>query len=602
MRSVPRWVSAAAYLLPWLVACGPGVENPGGSGGSGNNGQGGSTGPGFGGGGSTASGFGGGSGGGISCPTHCSNDLHQVIDCNDQVVITCPSGTGCGPAGDCIEPCASAEANASTIGCDFYSVVPAPEYETQGSCFAVLVANTWDTPINLSAEYGTQSLDAFSLTRVPVGSGQAISYQPLPNGQLNPGQVGIMFLAQYNSGQVYFVPCPPGTQPGITTDPSVDKTGIGNAFHITTSAPIVAYDIYPYGGAASFVSSATLLVPTPAWGTNYIASDAYATNPNLAFVNGFPFVQVVAKEDATNVTIAPTTGIVGGPGVAGTGPGQPATYTLQRGQFIQFLQDAELVGSPIQSDKPISVWGGTACMNVPVDSFACDSGHQELMPVKALGNEYVAVRYRDRDAGANEIVPWMLVGAVDGTTLTYDPATPPGAPTTLESGQMVRFDVGAPFTVKSQDAEHPFYMAGYMTGASYSSNYDGDPEYVNVIPPAQYLPKYLFLTDPTYRNTHLVFTRKRAQDGTFKDVNLDCAGVLTGWQPVDAADQYEYTRFDLKILGTPQGACDDGVHTAESESPFGLTVWGFDETCSYAYPAGMSTRPINNVVVPPVPQ
>ena len=31
--------------------------------------------------------------------------------------------------------------------------------------------------------------------------------------------------------------------------------------------PVVAYDIYPYGGALSYVTSATLLVPTPAWST-----------------------------------------------------------------------------------------------------------------------------------------------------------------------------------------------------------------------------------------------------------------------------------------------------------------------------------------------
>ena len=47
--------------------------------------------------------------------------------------------------------------------------------------------------------------------------------------------------------------------------------------------------------------------------------------------------------------------------------------------------------------------------------------HQQIPPVKALGHEYVAVRYRNRLSTLDEAPPWRIVGAVDGTTLTYDP-------------------------------------------------------------------------------------------------------------------------------------------------------------------------------------
>ena len=443
------------------------------------------------------------------------------------------------------------------------------------------------------------------MARRPVGSGQSISYLPLTNGQLAPGEVAILFLSSADSGTPLYVPCPGGINPGIHTDPAISNTGLGNAFHIATSAPVIAYDIYPYGGASSYVTSATLLVPTPAWGTNYIAADAYPVDSNLSFVGGSPFIQIVAQQDGTNVTISPTAPIDGGGGVPATGQGQPHTYTMAKGQVIQFLQSAELSGSPISSDKPISVWGGSGCMNIPIGTGACDSGHQQLLPVTALGNEYLGVRYRDRVSGANESPPWTLIGAVDGTTLTYDPAPPAGAPLLINSGQTVRFNANDAFAVNSQDAQHPFYVAGHMTGAlaiGNNPNNDGDPEYVNVVPPEQYLSQYLFLTDPTYRNTHLVFTRRKATDATFKDVNLDCVGVVGGWQPVGAAGKYEYARVDLVIDGNPNGNCNNGVHTAKSDAPFGLTVWGWDTTVSYAYPAGMSVQPINTVVVPPIPK
>ena len=45
----------------------------------------------------------------------------------------------------------------------------------------------------------------------------------------------------------------------------------------------------------------------------------------------------------------------------------------------------------------------------------------------------------------------------------------------------------------------------------------------------------------------------------------------------------------------------DGAHLAKSDANFGLTVWGWDVYVSYAYPAGLSTRPVNTVVVLPGP-
>ena len=540
-----------------------------------------------------------GAGGGCGS-IHCSADLHQVLDCNENVIKTCPDDQGCAPGGDCVAPCDSAAANASTIGCDFYSVVPGPEYETRGSCFAALVANTWTTPITIEVSHAGTPLDIAQIARTPEGSGQAISYSPLPNNELLPGKIAILFLSDYDSPDFLDVRCPAGVTAGVLIDPAVDKTGIGNAFQIRTSAPVVAYDIYPYGGAASYVTSATLLVPTPSWGTNYIAADAYPSDPNLEAVNGQPFIQIVASQDNTSVTISPTAPITGGPGVVATGQGQPATYTLNRGQYVQFLQNAELSGSPISADKPISVWGGSACMNIPVGNFACDSAHQQLLPVTALGREYLGVRYRDR-AGNPESVPYRVVGAVDGTVLTYEPSPPPGAPTSLASGQTVEFNASDVFVVRSQDSDHPFYMSLHMTGAQLADGDAGDPEYVTVIPPEQYLPEYLFLTDPTYRNTHLVFTRQKAVDG-FRDVTLDCLGTVTGWAPVGTAGQCEFARVDLTMDFQPVGGCNTGVHTAESTAPFGLTVWGWDTTCSYAYPAGMSVQPINTVIVPPDPR
>jgi hypothetical protein len=164
--------------------------------------------------------------------------------------------------------------------------------------------------------------------------------------------------------------------------------------------------------------------------------------------------------------------------------------------------------------------------------------------------------------------------------------------------------------VKSQDEDHPFYMSAHMTGCSAvsggGSDCRGDPEFVNVIPPDQYLAAYTFFTDPTYPETNLVLTRER-DGGQFADVTIDCVGTVTGWQPIDASDQIEYARVDL-VTGNFQsvGSCNNGLHVATSPNKFGLVVWGWGSSASglfssqyvsYAYPAGQSIKPINNVVI-----
>src|SRR5262249_29138878 len=111
---------------------------------------------------------------------------------------------------------------------------------------------------------------------------------------------------------------------------------------------------------------------------------------------------------------------------------------------------------------------------------------------------------------------------------------------------------------------------------------------------------YVFFTDPTFGTTNLVLVREKTPAG-FQDVAIDCVGNVTGWQPVGTDGRFELTNVDL-VRTTPNGTCTNGGHTASSSGPFSLTVWGLDETASYAYPAGGNAATINNVVVQPVPR
>jgi hypothetical protein len=452
---------------------------------------------------------------------------------------------------------------------------------------------------------------------MPAGSGSGVTYTPVPPTGLPGGGVAIVFLSRSGSTE-----CPKGVTPAVSSLASVSGTGRGSAFRIKTTAPVVAYDMYPFGGGASAITSATLLLPTSAWDKNYVAVSGYPKSATTE--EDAPTLAIVAAEDGTTVTINPTQPIAGKSGTVDAAPkNAPKTYALGRGQVLQFVQAADLSGSAIASDKPVAVWGGSVCMNVPADNgSACDTAHQQLPPVRAMGSEFAAVRYRNRFDGKEETVPWRLVGVKDGTKLTWEPQKPVGAPDVLAQGQVVEVQSPGAWVVRSQDAGHPFYVAAHMTGwgaVSSAGDNRGDPEFVNVLPTAQFLRSYVFFTDPTYPETNLVVVRTKAAEG-FKDVELDCAGKLGGWQPLGSSGAHEYTRIDL-VRGNfeKQGNCDNGRRSMKSEGLFGVTVWGwgsaatggsffpgapgfFSQAVSYAYPAGGSMKPINDVVVTVAPR
>jgi hypothetical protein len=581
---------------------------------------------------------------GCQDPTNCDpNDLSKVFKCGAPVE-QCGLLEQCQevlPAGaKCVNPCVDTLGQDTSNGCEFYSAEMDLVDEGMGACFAVFVVNQWKTgaPAKLEVSRAGSVLPIDAFARIPAGKGTGITYGPFDSAAgLPKDQIAILFLSRDPAAQNDPTPtaprrladCPAGVTPAVVGDAAIHGTGVGEAFRIKSNVPVVAYQILPYGAGRARITGATLLLPTNVWDSNYLAVNAYAAPTLFSAPRAGPTMMILGKEDNTHVTINPVVDILPGGGLPGTQVSVPVTYTVNRGQYLQFTQPLELTGSVIEADQPVAVIGGSTVMDVPLDRVRADGAHQMLPPVRALASEYVAVRFRSRDKLGEEAVPWRIVGAVDGTQLAYEPAAPPGAPSVLGAGQVVEFTDPGPFVVTSQDDDHPFYLASYMTGGQPFDG-EGDPEFVNVISPRQYLSRYTFFTDPTYPETNLVVVRVLdSETGVFPDVTLDCAGVLGGWIPVGTSGQYEFTRVDLSsgdFVG--QNGCDNGVHTMTASLPdpgdggpaptplFGVTVWGwgnpitwpptggleeanpkFTRWVSYGYPAGANLAKLNDVVL-----
>jgi hypothetical protein len=538
----------------------------------------------------------------------CSKDLHDVTDAQGHVVTHCPDDQGCA-GGACIVACDAAAASQGSVGCDFIAAVPSTSPITSSPCYAVFLANNWKTDAAITIARDGASYDPHVIGRVPDGTPDAASWPAVAATGLAPAGVAVLFLSSdpsaQNGGNALTCPIPPavGTKNGAVVWSGFGwQSGRGKAFHIHTSVPVSAYDILPYGGASSYLPSASLLLPTTAWGTSYVAM-----TPTVSL--GPAWGQVIAARDGTTVEVSPTVALPAGTGVAAAAVNSVTQYQLNAGEILEWEgQDmADMSGSSITSNQPIAFVGGTGMLCLSSATSAgggCDAAHQPIAPLSAQASEYVAMPYTTRRADLQpESIRYRVIASVAGTQLVYAPA-PPGAPAVLGAGQVGEFEATGAFTITSQDDMHPFQVAQYMSGCSVTSgSRSGDPkhclgdeEFVTLVPPAQWLPSYVFFTDPSYTTTNLVLVRERGPDGAFADVVIDCLGPITGWEPIAGGGRYELANIDLQ-RDVPIGTCRNGGHTATSTAPFTLVVWGLSYCASYAYPAGGNVGKLNSVVI-----
>ena len=542
----------------------------------------------------------------------CSADFHAVVDEQGNLLETCAPEQGCAD-GACIAACDAAAASKANFGCAFLVPTPPAYPPALPPCFAVFLANTWGHPAKIDLARGGASLDISVAARLVTPGLAPKDWPPLPAQGLPADGVAVVFLS---SDPKSIMPenqvplnCP--FTPAVDKSTVIPGSGRSDAFAISADIPLTAYDILPFGGARSHFPSAELLFPTSVWGTNYVAMAPPAGTANPS---GPMWLQIIGLEDGTKVELKPTADLLQGPDLNGALAGQLAVYDIGAGEVIQWelpQGSKDSAGTLLLSDKPVALHAGNRFLRLqPMPGPGGEAAHQQNLSVSALGFEYVAAPYETRRKDlAPEDVEYRLVGVVDGTELSYDPPLA-DAPATLMKGQVVLYSTKEAFRVRAQGDQHPFALAQLMDTANLPGGSRpgatapgfglalGDEEFVIVLPPAQFLRRYAFFTDPTYATTNLVLTRVRTGDG-FAPVTVDCLGEIAGWKPVGGDGFFEVTTVDLVRADIGVNGCTNGHHIAESEGGFGVVVWGLDSYSSYAYPAGGSAAALTDVVVKP---
>ena len=281
-------------------------------------------------------------------------------------------------------------------------------------------------------------------------------------------------------------------------------------------------------------------------------------------------------------------------------------YTLDAGQYIQWQDSGDMAGSVISVEQA----GGVHRRHrLPVPDVArrrrgggCDSG----APEDPAG---VGARLRVRRAAVRD-APRRPAGGVDPLPLRrrgrrharsrYDPPIAGRAgdarasARSSSSRRSARSRSRARTTCTRSTSASTCRAACSTTPAgsrpATARGCLGDEEFVNILPPAQWLSSYVFFTDPTYATTNLVVMRK-ATRRAFQDVTLDCLGTLVRLEAGRRRPASTRSRTSISQRG------DAGRHVHqrpplrdERRRRSALMVWGLDSAASYAYPGRRQRR------------
>jgi hypothetical protein len=359
-------------------------------------------------------------------------------------------------------------------------------------------------------------------------------------------------------------------------------------------------------GCFSYTNDSSLLLPSTAMTGHYRVTTFPGQNSPDATGQTAPemndYFAITATANDTHVTVSLSTAgqvLPGSPpsGIAGAEAGGTIQLTLNAGDVAELAgalgNTIDLSGSLVVADQPVQVIAGAPCDQVPETAPACDHLEQSVFPAETLGKRYfIATPTGPLGVSVGHVV--RLYGNVDGTLLTYAPATPAGCPTTLNAGQVVDCGLAGDGFIGSTDFEvtgnYEFAVATFMLGGSIVDPKGGlgDPSESLVASVEQFRTKYVFLAPNDYRANFIDIVTPTGATITLDATFLDLSRSIV------IADGYEILRVPLAGVN-PSG---QGAHVLTASVPVGLQVLGYGEYTSYQYPGGLNLNPIAPAPLP----
>lgn len=327
-----------------------------------------------------------------------------------------------------------------------------------GQCLSICEAFTKDSTSYEGCEYFVLDMDNFSDvddTEFGITISNGGNIVNIPATVVITGPAGFSRTVSVPPRSLVQVPLP------STSD--VDASGVHQnaSFYVQSNVPISVHQFNPLNQSGVASNDASLLLPVNALGTDYLALSYPARN---GFEEGRPYVDVIGTENNTTVTVVSPVTIQGGPGFGNIPANVPTNITVNRGELIHLLANAvggaDVSGMQIVSDKPVAVFSGSRCANIPDGVNYCDHLEQQLFPTNTWGQEYFAAKFAPR---GTEPDVWRIIARENDTVVTFDPPQGGSSTVTLQRGQVHQVITAADFKITG---DKPILVGQFMVGST----------------------------------------------------------------------------------------------------------------------------------------
>ena len=337
---------------------------------------------------------------------------------------------------------------------------------------------------------------------------------------------------------------------------------------------------------------------------------------------------IVACEDNTAVIIRPTQRIeamadlINSPVSMLISAGESVTLTMNHLNTAQFNSDLDLTGTIIESDKPISVFVGHECGQVPAGQTACDHLVEQIPPDATWGTQFFTVPLDVRESGERYRIGTVTDNNQVTVTCTTEGQSAPSLQITrtIHRNQYpyMEFDtIGDPpdgVTPSYRrdfcciETTKPAIVMMYSKGHSLDEitfpglvGTQGDPFMLLVPPVSQYSNDYTITVPKSGRNSfngHFSY----ALPLQFFDNSTTSRNAFTINETTFTPDSGYYPIYCSggQICGYgAYSSLPDGDHKVAYNMPGAammLCMYGFLREISFAYPAGFEMQAIGGMV------
>ena len=525
--------------------------------------------------------------------TCVGNEVHACTDAGQpgDLIATCDPSLGqvCS-AGVCTTECDAAADSPSNVGCEFWALDLPNERgmnDAAAGQWGVVISNVGQTTATVVIE--KNSADVGQLQNVEL-----VTTLTIPPSGLEQVPMDRREVTGWVEGQAD----PPG--PPMTWLSST-------AFRITSTTPLIVYQFNNFQN--SFSNDASLLIPRTGLGSIYRVLGFPTANPvaiigHIAGIPDHSSVTVVGVASGTVVNVKLGHAIVGDAvhGIPAAQAGDTVTTTLSAFDVLNLASfcgalgcTGDMTGTIVESSEPVAVFSSGERAIAPYasdpptagappappgfqDLCCTDHFEKQMFPVTTMGKKFVVTRspLRSHLSAYKEPDVLRFLGvAADAAVTTNLPA--PNDSFALTPGQLLETWTTQSFVLETSE---PIIVGQILVSQSFTEDWIGDPSLMVFPPVDQYRSHYVFLVPDSWTLNYVVFASP-------VDAHLMLDAAAPAGCVNEAAGTIDGT--DYEAVTCPLGA---GAHVADGDLPFGISVYGYGTTGSYAFPGGADVQKI----------